>query len=352
MGLVSARDRARSAGVTSRQGRRAAGATAAAAGLLLVAGCHVPGTGSSAAGPTGSGTVTVAAAPGVADAPLYIAIKNGLFRQAGLNVKVVPGSTVSSEVSALKGGQADIAFGDYADMFYAAQAKPSLGLSIVANGYDAAPGVTEVLTLPSSGITSSRQLKNRVIGTSAPQEMPPSTSAPYSLETVAAWSVLSSDSVKGNTVHWKTMPTSTLAAALGTHKVPAILATEPTIYQAESKYGAVPVLDADTGATANLPLAGYFTDAAYAKHDATNLAAFRAALLKAQSDASTTTTQVQTALEKYAGLNAQTASLVTLGTYPTTLQAPDLQVVANLMFLFNAQPTNSGQLEVSSLIHH
>jgi NitT/TauT family transport system substrate-binding protein len=351
MGLVSARDRARCAGATGRPGRRAAGVTAVAAGLLLVAGCRVFGTGSSAAGPTGSGTVTVAAAPGVADAPLYIAIKNGLFRQAGLNVKVVPGTTASSAVAALHTGQADIAFGDYADMFYAAQAKPSLGLSIVANGYDAAPGVMEVLTLPTSGITKASDLRGRVVGTPLPQEMTYSRARPYSLETVATWSVLSSDSVKGNTVHWRPMPTSNLAAALGNHQVPAILATEPTIYQAESKYGAVPVLDSDTGATANLPLAGYFTDASYAKRDATNLAAFRAALLRAQSQASTTTTPVQTALMKYADLNAQTASLVTLGTYPTTLQEPDLQVVANLMFLFNATP-NSNELSVPSIIHH
>jgi NitT/TauT family transport system substrate-binding protein len=351
MGLVSARDRARCAGATGRPGRRAAGVTAAAAGLVLVAGCHAPWTSSSAAGPTGSGTVTVAAAPGVADAPLYIAIKNGLFRQAGLNVKVVPSATVSSGVNALHSGQADIAFGDYADMFYAQQRQPSLGLSIVANGYDAAPGMMEVLTLPHSGITKPSKLIGRVIGTPPAQEMPASQAKPYSLETVATWSVLSSDSVQGTKVHWQPMPTSSLVKALGTHQVPAILATEPTIFQAESTLGAVPVLDAATGATANLPVAGYFTDASYAKRNATNLAAFRAALLKAQSDASSTSTSVQSALMKYDKLNGETASLITLGTYPTTLQEPDLQQVATLMFLFNAQPAGQSTLSVPSLIH-
>src|SRR5215469_1962757 len=132
MRLVSARDRAKWSGAVRRPGRRAAGVTAAAAGLLLlVTGCHVPGTSSSAAEPTGSGTVTVAAPAEVGDAPLYIGMKDGLFRQAGLNVRVVPYSSVSAEVAALRSGQADIAFGDYADMFYAQEKKPSPQLNIV-----------------------------------------------------------------------------------------------------------------------------------------------------------------------------------------------------------------------------
>src|SRR5260370_18348540 len=136
MRRVSARDGARSGGTTGRTRRGAAGKTGAADGVLLVAGCRVLGNSSAAGEPTGSGTVTVAAPPGVADAPLYIAMKNGLFRQAGIHVHVLSttGALVRSEVSALSSGQADIAFGDYADMFYAQQAKPSLGLKVGAHG--------------------------------------------------------------------------------------------------------------------------------------------------------------------------------------------------------------------------
>jgi NitT/TauT family transport system substrate-binding protein len=351
MRLVSARDWARYGGATGRRGRRAAGVTVVAACLLFVAGCHVPGGSSAAAEPTGSGTVTVAAAPGVADAPLYIAIKDGLFRQAGLTVHVVPGSSVKSEVSALRSGQADIAFGDYADMFYAQEQKSSPHLNIVASGYDAAPNVMEVLVLPNRGINSPADLKGKVIGTAEPQELPAGAAPhhqPYSLETIATWSVLSSDNVKPKRITWLPMPASNLVDALGSGRVNAILATEPTIYQAESKLGAVPVLDSCTGATADLPLSGYFSDAAYAQQHAANLAAFRAALLKAQADASMSA-PVQNALVKYAGLNAQTASLVTLGTYPTSLQAADVQRVANLMYNLSALPST---LTVSGMIAH
>ena len=352
MRRVSARDWARCGGAVNRPGRRAAGATAAAVGLLLVAGCQLPGSSSSAEGPTGSGTVTIAAPYEVADAPLFIGINDGLFRQAGLTVRVISEPSVNAEVAALRSGQADIAFGDYADMFYAQQQQAKLHLNIVANGYDAAPNVMEVLALPGSHITSPAALKGKIIGTSEPQELLLSKTKPYSLDTIATWSVLSSGNVDPTTIHWQPMQTSQLIGALQTGRVNAILATEPTIYQAESNLGAIPVLDSCTGATANLPLAGYFSDAAYAKGHAANLAAFRASLLKAQSSGSMSA-PLQNALTKYDHLNVQQASLVTLGTYPTSLQEPDLQRIANLMFTFNTEPSGTtGTLSVSSMIFH
>jgi NitT/TauT family transport system substrate-binding protein len=128
--------------------------------------------------------------------------------------------------------------------------------------------------------------------------------------------------------------------------VDAILATEPTIYEAESQLGAVPVLDACTGATANLPLYGYFTNKAYADRNAAAVTAFRAALEKAQAQASMAA-PLQTALTKSAGLKPQTAALVTFGSYPTTLSAPNIERVVKLMFFFN---TLGATLNVPSLV--
>jgi NitT/TauT family transport system substrate-binding protein len=338
MRLVSGPDRTRWDGRAGRPGRRAAGVAAAAAGLITLAGCHVPGFSSSAAaGPTASGTVTVAAAPGVPDAPLYIGIRDGLFSRAGLTVHVVPGNSVPQEVAALRKGTADVAFGDYAAMFYAQEQRSAPHLLALADGYDAEPNVMEVLTLPGSRIVQPSDLLGKTIGTAASQGVPTTSknnqSQPYSIDTVAAWSVLSSDNVQLSEVHWNPMPASGLIDALKTHRVDAILATEPIIYEAESQLGAVPVLDACTGATANLPLDGYFTTKAYAGKHAAVVAAFRAALEKAQGQASMAA-PLQAALTKDAGLKPQWAAMVTLGTYPTTLSAPNLQRVVNLMFGF------------------
>jgi hypothetical protein len=129
----------------------------------------------------------------------------------------------------------------------------------VADAYDAAPSVMEVLARPDTGITKPQQLEGKTIGTPEPQEMPFSATLPYSEETLATQSVLTTDGVSPSSVHWRAMPTDELVSALQNHQVSAILATEPTIYQAEIQLGAAEVLDSCSGQTASLPLAGYFT---------------------------------------------------------------------------------------------
>jgi NitT/TauT family transport system substrate-binding protein len=317
---------------------------AAAAGLILMTGCSLPGFSSSAAGgPTASGTVTVAAAPGVPDAPLYIGLRDGLFRKAGLTVHVVPASSVPQEVAALHNHSADIAFGDYANMFYAEQHNRAAHLLAVADGYDAGPNVVEVLTLPGSKIAAPKDLENKVIGTASAQAIPTHNAKnqpqPYGIDTVATWSVLNSDNVHVGKITWDPMAASKLIGALQSGQVNAILATEPTIYAAESELGAVPVVDACTGATANLPLDGYFTTGSYATKNPQVVAAFRGALAKAQAQAAMSA-PLQTALTKSAGMKAQAAAMVTLGTYPTTTSAQNLQRVVGLMFNFGTLPTN------------
>ena len=351
MRLVSAPDQARRGGRVGRPGRRAAGVAATATGLILVTGCHVPGFSSSAAGgPTASGTVTVLAAPGVPDAPLYIGLKDGLFSKVGLTVHVVSSSSVPAEVAALRKGTADIAFGDYANMFAAEEGSPAPHLLAVADGYDAGPNVMEVLTLPGSKIVTPKDLEGKVIGTASNQEIPTQNakhqSQPYSIDTVATWSALASDNVEDGKITWDPMPASKLIGALQSHQVNAILATEPTIYQAESQLGAVPVLDACTGATANLPLDGYFTTSSYASKNAQVVAAFAGALAKAQAQAGMAA-PLETALTTSARLQPQAAAMVTVGTYPTTLSAPNLQRVVGLMFNFGILSKN---FDVQSIV--
>src|SRR5215469_8008376 len=112
--------------------------------LLAAAGCGSPGS----AGGTVSSTVTIADVPGVDDAGIYLAQKDGLFAAEGLtNVRIVSYKNQAQVLAALQSGQADIAASDYGDIFYA-QATQKAGFRILADGYDASAGVLEVLTLP------------------------------------------------------------------------------------------------------------------------------------------------------------------------------------------------------------
>jgi len=276
--------------------------------------------------------ITVAATPGVDDAPLYLAAKNGIFHSAGLNVTIKSYPSVSQELQALASGRVDIAAGDYVDFFYA-KATSRLDLRVVADGYHAAPGVMEVLTLPGSGITTPQGLEGKTIGTTEPQVIPVQKSVPYSLETVATESVLQNDGVNTAHVKWRPLPAGNLINALADRQVSAILVQEPYIYEAESRLGAIEVLDACSGATASLPLSGYFAMRSFAHKDPDAVADFRSALQRAQAVA-VLPGPVEGVLAHNSGMSMETASLVTIGAYPTSLDAASLQRVAGLMFNF------------------
>jgi NitT/TauT family transport system substrate-binding protein len=327
--------------------RIAAGCAAAAA--IVLAGCT---SGNSAAsGPVPSGTsITVAAVPGVGDAPLYVAQQRGLFRQLGLTVHIRSYTSATAEVTALHNGTASVAAGDYADFFYEQQQQAKKApMVVVADGYDAGPNIMDVLVLPNSPITTPQGLLHRTIGTAEPQLMPaPFPGAPYrpySLDTVAASSVLDNDGVQPTSVTWDPMPAKNLVGALRNHQVDAILVTEPEIFEAEAQIGARTILDACSGETVNLPLDGYFAPASYATQHRATLVAFRTALMRAQATAAQPA-PLESALMHYAGMSRQTASLITIGAYPTSLKVAGLQRVADLMSFYGAllHPLNVSQM--------
>jgi NitT/TauT family transport system substrate-binding protein len=331
----------------SRRSRVASAGIAAAALIMVAAGCQAAGTGASSSGLTRS-SITVAAQPGVDDAPLYMALHNGLFAKAGLTVHIQTYSSAGQEISALASGSADIAIGDYADFFFAQDTGGHRGFLIVADAYDSAPSVMEVLTLPGSRITKPQQLEGKTIGTPEPQEIPFSTRLPYSEETLATQSVLTNDGVNVSNVGWKALPVDQLVSALQNHQVDAIIATEPAIYQAETQLGASEVIDSCSGQTASLPLSGYFALGSFAHKYRSTVLAFRSALLQAQGQAAQAA-QVQAVLASDEHMGTQTASLVTLGQYPTSVKASNIQRVASLMSSFNLL---NPPLDVAQMIFH
>jgi NitT/TauT family transport system substrate-binding protein len=324
--------------------RIAAGCGAAAA--IVLAGCTSGNSPASGTVPSGT-SITVAAVPGVGDAPLYVAQQQGLFRQLGLTVHIHAYQSASAEAAALHDGTASVAVGDYADFFYEQARDPSAPMVVVADGYDAGPNIMDVLVSPNSPITAPQGLVHRTIGTAEPQLMPYRfPGPPYSLDTVAASSVLENDGVQPTSVTWRPMPAKDLVSALRNHQVDAILATEPEIFQAESEIGARTILDACSGETVNLPLDGYFAPTSYATQHRATLVAFRTALLRAQAYAAQPA-PLEAALMHYAGMSQETASLITIGAYPTSLKVASLQRVADLMSFYGALPHT---LDVSKMI--
>ncbi|MDX6391214.1 MAG: NitT/TauT family transport system substrate-binding protein [Streptosporangiaceae bacterium] len=318
----------------ARMGRgdmmRRSGITLVSALLALLAtGCQVPWASSGQA--AGSEQITVAVVPNVGNAPLQVAVKDGLFTEHGVRVTVRTYQTLAQAYAALSSGQADVISGDYAGLLYLQTPAAQARLRLIADGYDAAPGVMEVLTLPGSAIKAPQDLEGQAVAT-PPRELAPfSANAPYNSETLATEAVLQSDGVSPPSVQWKAMAPSSMISALRDHSVSAIVATQPYILQAETELGAVELLDACSGATASLPLSGYFAAAGFAAGHAAALHDFRSALNAATASTAQLGT-VRTVLRTLPGMSSREAALVTIGQYPTFLSVGQVQRVADLMY--------------------
>jgi ABC-type nitrate/sulfonate/bicarbonate transport system substrate-binding protein len=301
--------------------------TLAVLSAALVSGCSVLGGTSS-----GSSSVTVAVVPGIDSAPLSVAVQEGTFQRHGLHVTVRDYPSLDAEFQALASGQAQVAAGDYTDFLYE-QASGRASLQLIADGYDTTSNSVAILTLPGSGITAPQQLEGLSGGVATPpaQVVPYSQTVPYNFETLAAEEVLQSDGVSPSSVNWKQMPPAKMIGALRSGEVKAILATEPYILQAEEQLGAVEVADASSGVTSQLPMSGYFSLASYARANPSAVQAFQDALSQGQSDAAQRGT-VQALLPQVAGMSKGDAALVTLGTYPASLNVGQVQRVATLMY--------------------
>jgi len=318
-------------------------ALASVSAAVVVTACQFPGTGGAGPAASGGGSITVAVVPGIDNAPLRVAVQDGLFQQHGLNVTVKGYTTIGSEIQALKSGQADIAVGDYTD-FFAAQASGAK-LRLIADGYDAVANSTAVLTLPNSGITTPQKLVGRWVAT-PPQDTSYPKNIPYNLPMMATQQVLQSDGVSPTSVLWKQMPMQSMITALRKGSVGAILVTEPYVFRAEAELGAVEVLDSCSGVTASLPLSGYFSSKSFTDSQPSTVRSFQAALSQAQAD-SGMRGPVQAALRQLPGVSAQDAAMVTLGTYPAALSVGQVQRVATLM---SDSGMISSPIEVSSLV--
>lgn len=298
---------------------------------LLVSGCNFLGIGSSG-GVSGSGPITVAVVPGIDNAPLQVAVTEGLFRQNGLNVVVKNYPSIGAEYRALTSGQAQVAAGDYTDFFYM-QSSGGAKLRLIADGYDAVSNSVAILTMPNSGITTPQQLQGLPGGVAAApaQLVQAGKAVPFNIQTLAAQEVLQNDGVSSSTVTWTAMQPQNMIGALRAGQVKAILVTEPYILQAEEQLGAVELVNASTGVTDGLPMSGYFSLASYQHANPSAVQAFQKALAQAQSECAQRGL-VQGALSHLTGMTTGESALVTLGTYPASLNVGQVQRVATLMY--------------------
>ncbi|MFG1858484.1 ABC transporter substrate-binding protein [Actinomadura geliboluensis] len=301
--------------------RRISCAVAIAVSLALTAACGGSG-GQENAGGLERPHLTVGTLPVPDAAPLFIAREKGLFKREGLDVKVQIIQAGPMAVPSLQSGTLDIALTNYVSAITAAE-KGMVHWKFLADSYQAGPGAFVVLALPGSPIKTEKDLAGKKIAVPALK----------AIGTLMISATLASHNVSGNAAEFVEMPFPQMPAALQQKRVDAIWAAEPFITAAQT-LGAHEVMDtcASGSLTVGFPVAGWGTLDFWLKKNPKTAAAFQRAIGEAQQQAAADRGLVSKILPKYIkGITPDTAQLVTLGTYPTTLDAGRLQRVADLM---------------------
>jgi NitT/TauT family transport system substrate-binding protein len=310
--------------------------------VALLAACTSSGSSNSAT--TASAhlektTITVGALPVVDSAGLYLAVQNGYFQQAGLNVKIVQVAQSPEAIPDMKSGKTDIVVGaNYVSFFQQAEVK-NLPLKLLVDGEACTDDTFEVLAKPSSGITTPAGLAHKTVAVNVLNN----------IQTMLANTALQTAGVNPASVKYKVVPFPKMGQALASGEVDAISVVEPFITENELNVGAQPVMSTCTGPTANFPISGAFALSSFTKKYPNTARAFVAAMKRGQALADSNRADVSEILPTYIPhLSANQAAVVNLGQYPTALDTTHLQRVADAMAKANLSPG----FQVSSLLFH
>ncbi|XVS62194.1 ABC transporter substrate-binding protein [Actinosynnema sp. CA-299493] len=297
--------------------------------LAAISGCGALGgtaedaTGAAAPGEVEKSRIRLGLLPILDVAPVHIAIKRGYFEQEGLEVEPVTVTGGAAALPALIGGDLDITFGNWVS-FFAAQsndtAKGVGGLKLIMDGYQAKPDMFLIMAKAGSDIKSPRDLAGKTLGINTFRNIAELTSR----------ASLEANNVDPKTVTFKEVPLPEMEAAIENGSVDAAFSSEPFITRAQRNSGQIAILDAASGPTDGIPIAGYGTTGKFLADNPNTAAAFQRALVKGQRDAEDQA-MVRGLLSEYAKVDKDTASLVHFGEFPTTLDATRLQRVADLM---------------------
>lgn len=251
-------------------------------------------------------------------APLRIAVADGSFTRAGLNIELIPLKSDADALSGLASGNIDVAFAT--DVAFLKAAASGTALQFQAEAYTSAPFTMSLLTLPDSQYTELTAKKAPKI-------------AVNELDGLSALAVRSMFATAGgdpNRIKFVQYPFDQMQGALRDRSVDAALMIEWFITKAQQSLGARVLADSSNGATTNFPVTGYASSGMFAQANPRTLALFRQVLTAAQQRASDPAV-VRQALPHLAGIDDATAAQVALGEYPTSLSGIRLQRVADLM---------------------
>lgn len=279
--------------------------------------------GDAASGPVEKKKIVLGTMPVLDVAAIHVALAKGHFANEGLEVELKTIQGGAAAIPGLINQELDFTFGNWVSFIGAeaqGAAKAVDGIKLVADGYQAKPDMFLILADGNSSIKGPKDLEGKTIAIN--------TFA--NIAELTARATLEAANVDVSKVEFKEFPFPDMQAAVQNKTVDAAFMVEPFITRAQRAAGQVKVLDAASGPTDNIPIAGYATSGKFAKENPKTVAAFQRAMAKGQADAADRPT-VEPLLVEYARVDKETAGLVHFGAFPTTLDATRLQRVVQLM---------------------
>lgn len=291
-------------------------------GCGLLGGRDDGGGGAQSNGGVEKTKVKVGVLPVVDMGPFYLAIENGYFKAEGLDVEPVVMASGQAVITALVGGDIDISMGSYPAALLA-QSKKVADLRIIAESLAAKPGHIVLGAPPNSPIKKTADVAGKRVAVTAKNTMCD----------LAPKAVMESQSVDYTKITWVEMSFPDMIPAMQRGDVDAACLVEPWATTAAKQIGAVPVLDGASGPTANMPMAGFVVSAGKGKFGSSSprtVEAFQRGLKRAALEAQDRT-KVEPVLVKYVKIDEQTAKIMTIASYSTSLDPVRLQRVADMM---------------------
>ncbi|WP_207899302.1 ABC transporter substrate-binding protein [Amycolatopsis pittospori] len=304
------------------------------AALLTLAGCGVFSSGDSTPdAPLERTELRIGVGSPIDTAPLRVAVGEGRFTAAGLAVTLVD-VPADQAITKLSAGEIDIAFASDVSIFRASAAGTALQLQ--GEAYTAGRNTMALVTLPGSDYTEPTGKRSPKIAVNMLDDV----------GVLAARSVLATAGVEAGKIQFKQHAFDRMPQALQAGEVDAAWMVEPYITRAEKELGASILADGARGATLDFPMSSYVSTGTFGQGNARTLAAFRKVLSEAQVRAADSAI-VRDALPTFSDIDRTTASLISLGSYPASVNGIRLQRVADLMH-------NSGmigaRLDVQALV--
>jgi ABC-type nitrate/sulfonate/bicarbonate transport system substrate-binding protein len=314
--------------------RRAAALVACALTVSVSAGCSLlPGGGSGGATDIERNTLRIGVMGVVDVAPLRIAIDQKLFDKAGLQIQLVPQPSENDGIKQLD-TTLDITWASHVNLFRTVAEGTQLQLQ--GEAYQAGPNTMALVTIdPAYSGPSSFQTPTIAVN---------SVSDVGALTTKA---VLATAGIEKQRINLKELPFDQMVTAMQSKTVNAAWMVEPYITKAQRDIGARIVTDTAVGPTKDFPMSGYASSKKFADSNPKTLALFRTVLREAQQAASNNKLTVQEVLSSYVNVDQQTAALVSVGTFPLSLNPIRLQRVADMMDTENVLP---GRLDVQQVL--